>query len=152
MSLTKAAVLALAGIALVASPALAQNMSTKKAAFETGYGIGRNQMQHGVDPSTRDANGNRVLLDGSILTGSDQSVFSYSKTLGAGDTYAGAGGRGGATAIGNNLQVIVNGNHNTVIVHSNQVNNGNVTANNGSSSATAPTGTTTNDITGQVNF
>lgn len=152
MSLTKAALFSLAGAALLASPVAAQNMSTKKAAFDTGYGIGRNQMQHGVDPSTRDANGNRVLLDGSLMTGSDQSVFSYSKTLGAGDSYSGAGALGGATAIGNNLQVIVNGNHNMVIVNSKQINNGNVTATNGRTTATGGTGTTSTDITGQVNF
>ena len=35
---------------------------------------------------------------------------------------------GGATAIGNQLNVVVQGNHNTVIVNSRQTNNGNVTA------------------------
>ena len=153
MSLTKAAAATgLLGLTLIASPVLSQSMNTASASYSTGYGMTRNQMQHAIDPSTRDANGNRVLLDGSMLTGNDNSVFSYSKTLGAGDTYSGAGALGGATAIGNNLQVIVNGNHNTVIVHSNQVNNGNVTATNGSHTTTGATGTTSTDLTGQVNF
>ena len=38
-------------------------------------------------------------------------------------------GGAGSTAIGNNLVVITQGSWNTVIVNSNQVNNGNVTAN-----------------------
>ena len=35
---------------------------------------------------------------------------------------------GGATAIGNSLNVVVQGNHNTVIVNSRQTNTGNITA------------------------
>ena len=40
----------------------------------------------------------------------------------------GVGGYAGSTAIGNNLTVVTQGNYNTVIVNSNQVNNGAVTA------------------------
>ncbi len=155
MSLTKVAVASgLTCLSLLASPVVAQTMSTKSAAYETGYRLARNQMQNAVDPSTRDANGNRVLLDGSMLTGSDNSVFSYSKTLGAGDSYSGAGALGGATAIGNNLSVVVNGSYNTVIIHSTQTNNGDVTATANGSTAHGAHGTTSTDssLNGQVNL
>ncbi len=134
-----------------AAAADAQTMTTSSAAYETGYGIARNEMQNPIDPSTRDANGNRVLVDGMMVTGTDNSVYAYSKTLGAGDSYSGAGALGGATAIGNNLQVTVNGSYNTVIVHSTQTNNGNVTATANGSTATGATGTTTTDLNGTLN-
>lgn len=135
-------------VVLTAAPALAQTMSTTSTGFETGYGRTRGQEERAIDPSTRDANGNRVLLDGVIVTGGDQSIYSKSMTYGAGDSYSGAGAVGGATAIGNNLSVVVNGNYNTVIVNSTQTNNGNVTATNGNQTATGATGT---DITGNLN-
>jgi len=155
MSLTNAKIVTLAfAAAFAAGAAHAQTMSTSAASFETGYGLARNQLQNPVDVSTRDANGNRVLLDGEIMTGSDNSVYAYSKTLGAGDTFAGAGALGGATAIGNSLQVVVNGSYNTVIVHSTQTNNGNVTATANGTTATGQTGTNTSDssLNGQVNL
>ncbi|HWU49857.1 MAG: holdfast anchoring protein HfaA [Asticcacaulis sp.] len=128
--------------------------SNTAASFETGYGLARNEMQTAINPSMRDANGNLVLQDGMIMTGTDNSVYSYSQTLGAGDTYSGAGALGGATAIGNNLQVVVNGSYNTVIVHSTQTNNGNVTATANGTSVTAQTGTTSTNssLNGQVNL
>ena len=155
MSLTTHGILAgVLAAGAIAGSAEAQTMTTSAAAFETGYGIARNEMQNAIDPSTRDANGNRVLIDGMMVTGTDNSVYAYGKTLGAGDSYSGAGALGGATAIGNNLQVTVNGNYNTVIVHSTQTNNGNVTATANGTTVTAPTGTTTTDssLNGQVNL
>jgi holdfast attachment protein HfaA len=38
------------------------------------------------------------------------------------------GGWGSSTAIGNNLTVVTQGNNNTVIVNSTQINNGNISA------------------------
>ncbi|MGZ3298408.1 MAG: holdfast anchoring protein HfaA [Asticcacaulis sp.] len=159
MSLTKVQIVAAALVPLLVSGqfagrACAQSMSTSAAAFETGYGLARNQLQNPIDVSTRDANGNRVLVDGEIMTGSDNSVYSYSKTLGAGDVFSGAGALGGATAVGNNLQVVVQGSYNTVIVHSTQTNNGTVTATANGTTATGSTGTTTTDssLNGQVNL
>ncbi len=135
----------LVAAALITVPAQAQTMSTSAASYEKGYGLTSGQLQNAVDPTTRDANGNRILIDGMIVTGTDNSVYAYSKTLGAGDSYSGAGAAGGATAIGNNLQVTVNGSYNTVIVHSTQTNNGNVTATANGSTTTAATGTTSSD-------
>jgi len=159
MSLTQSSLLIvlLAGVAatgLVAAGAQAQTMTTTASSFETGYGMARNEMQNAIDPSTRDANGNRVLVDGMMTTGTDNSVYAYGKTMGAGDSYSGAGALGGATAIGNNLQVIVQGSYNTVIVHSTQTNNGAVTATANGTTATGETGTKTSDssLNGQVNL
>jgi len=111
--------------------AMAQTMTTNSASFNAGYGRSAGQENRMVEYSTRDANGNRVIVDGVMLTGSDQSVYSSSRSSGSLDAYSGVGGIGGyagSTAIGNNLTVITQGNNNTVIVNSSQVNNGNVTA------------------------
>jgi holdfast attachment protein HfaA len=110
-----------------ALPAHAQYMSTNSAQFNAGYGRIAGSENHPVDVSTRDANGNRVIIDGIIQTGEDQS--SFGRAWGAGDSYSGVGSLGGgSTAIGNNLVVVTQGNYNTVIVNSTQINNGNVTA------------------------
>ena len=124
---------------MCASVSQAQTSQSTVAAFEKGYGMARGQFEQSVNPSTRDANGNRLLLDGMIMLGSDQSVYAFSKTYGAGDSYSGAGAQGGATAIGNLLNVTVNGNYNTVVVNSTQTNTGTVTA---TSNGVTETGTT----------
>jgi holdfast attachment protein HfaA len=119
----------------VAGSASAQTMDANSASFNGGWGRYPGQENHAIDVSTRDQNGNRVIVDGIIQDGSEDST--YTETSGAGTTYSGAGsrrgrGRGGnATAIGNNLQVITQGNYNTVIVNSTQINNGDVTASTG---------------------
>jgi len=117
--------------ALCAAPAFAQTMTTNSASFNAGYGRIAGQENRVVDYSTRDANGNRIIVDGVMLTGADQSVYSSSNSSGSLDAYSGVGGLGGysgSTAIGNNLTVITQGNNNTVIVNSSQVNTGNITA------------------------
>ena len=116
---------------LVASTAHAQTMDTNSAAFNAGYGRVAGEENHVVQYSTRDANGNRVIVDGVMLTGADQSVYSSGRSTGSLDSYSGVGGMGGygsSTAIGNNLTVVTQGNNNTVIVNSNQINNGNISA------------------------
>ncbi|HEX2558738.1 holdfast anchoring protein HfaA [Phenylobacterium sp.] len=105
----------------------AQSMMTNSAEFNAGYGRHAGQENRPVDVTTRDANGNRVVVDGLILTGEDQS--SFARAGGAADAFAGVGALGGgATAIGNNLVVVTQGSNNTVIVNSSQVNTGPVTA------------------------
>lgn len=118
--------LAAAAALLACGAASAQSMSANSAAYNAGYGRYAGQENHPVDVSTRDANGNRVIVDGLILTGEDQS--SFSSAWGAADAYAGVGAQGGSSAIGNNLVVVTQGSNNTVIVNSTQVNNGAVTA------------------------
>ncbi|MFT4090784.1 MAG: holdfast anchoring protein HfaA [Asticcacaulis sp.] len=148
MSFGKISAIALMGV-MIGSGVQAQSMSTTSSGFETGYGRTRGAEERAIDPSTRDANGNRLLLDGVIVTGSDNSVYSQSRTYGAGDSYSGAGALGGATAIGNNLSVVVQGNYNTVIIDSTQINNGDITATTRSETATAGVGT---DRTGTLSW
>lgn len=115
-------------LSLAAGQANAQAMSTNSADFNSGYGRAAGSENHPVQFSTRDANGNRIIVDGLMLTGEDQS--SFSSASGAADAYAGVGASaGGATAIGNNLTVVTQGNYNTVIINSSQTNTGAVTAN-----------------------
>ena len=129
-----AALLALAAAAtglVLSSPARAQTLDTNSAAFNAGYGRVAGSENHVVEYSTRDANGNRVIVDGVMLTGADQSVYSSSRSSGSLDSYSGVGAMGGwgsSTAIGNNLTVVTQGNNNTVIVNSTQINNGNISA------------------------
>lgn len=115
-------------IALASSPAAqAQSMTTNSAEFNAGYGRVNGQENHPIDFTTRDANGNRIIVDGLILAGEDQS--SFARASGAADAFAGVGAvGGGASAIGNNLVVVTQGNYNTVIVNSSQTNTGPVTA------------------------
>lgn len=120
---------ALAALAIaLAPPAHAQSMASNSSSMNAGYGRTAGEENKMVDYSTRDANGNRVIVDGMMQLGDDQSVVTSG---GAGDAYAGVGGRyamGSATAIGNNLTVITQGSNNTVIVNSTQTNNGAITA------------------------
>lgn len=134
MTLNKTTSVALAALmaASAASTATAQSSGSSGAAqFQAGYGGSRYTTGRAQTGSTRDANGNRLIVDGIIQAGAS----SYSQTSGGvSSTYSGAGGSngsttvGGSTAIGNSLNVVVQGNWNTVIVNSNQVNNGDVSA------------------------
>ena len=102
--------------------------SSSMGSYQAGYGASRYSTARPQTGSTRDANGNRLIVDGTIQAGA--SAYS-SASGGVSSSFSGAGGGsaiGGSTAIGNNLNVVVQGNHNTVIVNSSQVNNGNVTA------------------------
>jgi holdfast attachment protein HfaA len=112
--------------AALAGTAAAQSATTNAAQFNGGYGRTQGTENIPFRPSTRDANRNRIIVDGVIQTGDDNSTFVRGDSAGSGAAYAGGAG---STAIGNNLVVITQGSWNTVIVNSNQVNNGNVTAN-----------------------
>jgi len=108
--------------------------SAGAASFQAGYGNARYAVTQPSTGSTRDANGNRLIVNGIIQSGassySSASSGASSAYAGAGSSSSGNGGTtiGGATAIGNNLNVVVQGNHNTVIVNSRQTNTGNISA------------------------
>ncbi|ATQ43914.1 holdfast anchoring protein HfaA [Caulobacter mirabilis] len=121
-----AAFVLLVGVA-AAPLAQAQTMKANSASFNAGYGRTSGQENRMVDSSTRDANGNRVIIDGVIQTGADQSYYARTSGGVGGGSGGGVGG-GNNTAIGNNLVVVTQGNWNTVIVNSTQTNNGNVSA------------------------
>jgi|TARA_R110000868_G_scaffold545_10_gene4077 holdfast attachment protein HfaA len=128
--------IALASVMTVLAPAsaLGQSVSTT-AQWERPYGVAAGQETQAWSGATSSAGaaaaatagaasrstaGNRVIIDGVIQTG--VGVSSYGGLFG--------GGVGsGATAIGNQLNVNVSGQYNTVIVNSNQINNGDINAN-----------------------
>lgn len=129
--------LALVGgaVGLLTMPALAQPPSPAaqvSGEFERPFGYGYGEEQASYDANTRDASGNRIILDGRIQTGMDQSSLSrsYGSAGAWSQSTAGAGfgaGIASGTAVGNQLNVITQGNWNTVIVNSTQINNGNQT-------------------------
>lgn len=115
---------------LIAGPALAQSVTTT-GQWERPYGVSAGQEGQPWSSANSSANasasaaarseaGNRVIIDGIIQTGVGVS---------SGTGQFGSGGVGsGATAIGNQLNVNVTGRYNTVIVNSNQTNNGDINA------------------------
>ena len=80
--------------------------------------------------SLRDANGNLTLVNGQFVGSSFSSATGVGATNAMGGVGMQAAGSvtGQATAIGNSLNVVVVGSHNTTVVNSNQINNGNQTA------------------------
>jgi len=114
-------------LALAAAPA-AQAQTWTNSAMYNGYGTSTQNTASNY--SMRDANGNLTMVNGQI-----QSPI-YSNASGSGYATASAGvGMGGAgsaygqaTAIGNSLNVMVIGTHNTTIIDSSQINTGNQTA------------------------
>lgn len=128
-----------AGACALPAAAHGQTMRANSADFNAGYGRRAGSENHPVEISTRDANGNRVIVDGIIQSGEDQSTFAFGS--GAGESYSGVGSLGGsASAIGNSLVVVTQGSYNTVIVNSNQINNGNVSAGTNLNGGVAPNG------------
>ena len=116
---------------LAAAPACAQNAgSSALAQYQSGYGASRYTTARPSTGSTRDSKGNRLVVDGLIQQGAS-SYTSTTTGVGTGTTQSTTSTRtslGSATAIGNSLNVVVQGNNNTVVVNSTQTNNGNVQA------------------------
>lgn len=125
-------------LAGLAGMAKGQTMLDNGSQFTNGYGRTAGQENQPISVGTRDANGNRLIVDGIIQVGADNSVYARAGAFGAGDSFAGAGALGGASAVGNSLNVTVQGSWNTVIVNSNQTNTGAITA--------------TTDLTGKVDL
>ena len=118
------ALIASAALGAAAAPAFAQTMSTNSASYNAGWGRVAGEENQGVNPQMRDANGNLLVIDGIIMNSSNAGLFSGG---GASSSSSGAFA-GGATAIGNSLSVVTQGDNNVVIVDSRQINNGVVTA------------------------
>ncbi len=111
-------------MAAAAGSACAQTMSSNSASYNSGWGRTPDQENQAASAQMRDANGNLVVVDGVIMNSTNQNLFS-----GGGVSSSGSGAfAGGATAIGNSLSVVTQGNDNTVIIDSRQINNGTVTA------------------------
>ena len=93
---------------------------TNSASYNAGVGTVSGMENHPADGQIRDENGNLLVVDGLIRDGSSYSRQDRAHRSGVGHGNPNAG----ATAIGNSLNVTVLGNWNTVIVDSEQVNNG----------------------------
>ncbi len=94
-------------------------------------GYGNYNQNSASNYSVRDGNGNLTLVDGQFRGSnySSQSGTQSASSQGGGVGTSNAGAQyGQATAIGNTLNVVVLGSHNTTVVNSSQVNNGNQTA------------------------
>jgi len=118
----------LAAALSAAAPALAQNLSSNSAEYNSGYGRSNGSENSGVTLSgSRDANGNRSIIDGIMQTGAS-TVSARASAYASADVTGGVGGSGSSTAVGNSLTVITQGNYNTVVVNSVQTNTGNVSA------------------------
>ncbi|MEQ1808765.1 MAG: holdfast anchoring protein HfaA [Terricaulis sp.] len=107
------------GALAFASAAHADPIPNGAGDFSSGFGMGYDSFDSPINPATRDENGNRTIVNGRMeiegsLTGGLQDSF--------------ATGFGASSAIGNQLNVITQGNYNTVIVDSTQINNGDITA------------------------
>ena len=117
------ATLAAGSLILAALPASAQEASSVSE-FERPYGYGYGEETRPFSANTRDALGNRVIINGLIEGGSGLGTGLYT---GWGQTDGDAGMIGSGTAVGNQLNVITNGSNNTIIIDSTQINNGDQT-------------------------
>lgn len=113
--------------ALTLAPAAQANPAGKYSdEFERPYGYGYGQEQQAYDARTRDVNGNRIIIDGRMVVGDDLSSLSTSGVFQ--HNYRGWGSglsQPQSNAIGNQLNVITNGDHNTIVIDNTQINNGN---------------------------
>ena len=97
------------------------------ATYSSGYGMSAGEENVAASGATRDANGNLVIVNGQMGTGNMTSLQGARQSgVGYGN---GGGSNASATAIGNQLNVVVAGSWNTVVVDSTQINNGDQTAN-----------------------
>ena len=129
-----------AALAMMAVPvAVAQQAGDN---WNQPYGMARGD-ENRPYAGQRGRGANRVVINGIIQTGvgvSAQGTITGSTGLGGG---VGGGGQytgSSATAIANPLNVVVNGNYNTVVVNSRQINNGDVSASASSTAAQPRTG------------
>ncbi|MAP94434.1 MAG: holdfast attachment protein HfaA [Ponticaulis sp.] len=118
---------AVASCSIVMVPAAWSQAAEYSGQFEIPYGSGFGDYNRPYDAYTRDSAGNRVIVDGRIILGDDLSTLNMGMTTPWGSTQ-GSGMIGQSQAIGNQLNVITQGNYNTIIIDNNQINNGDQTA------------------------
>lgn len=116
-------VLLIASAAISTTPAFAQ-AAHSVSEFERPYGYGYGAENRPYHSATRDANGNQLVINGLIGGGSGLGTGLYTDW---GQTENVPGIIGSGTAIGNQLNVHVNGSYNTVIIDSTQINTGDQT-------------------------
>lgn len=126
MTTTLGASAALAVVGFFATPAADAQEASSVSQFERPYGYGFGDESRPFDAGSRDINGNRVIVNGRIMTGT--STLSGDLNTMWGQTEGASGMLGSSSAIGNQLNVITNGSWNTIIIDSTQINNGDQTA------------------------
>ena len=92
----------------LAGSANAQTTSSSLTSLEAGYGGARAIETTRFSPTTRDAQGNRLVLNGSIQQGQANSSFMSGGAASSGSGAAFFSSGASATAIGNLLTVTVN--------------------------------------------
>jgi holdfast attachment protein HfaA len=134
-ALSLLAIVAASGLA-AAAPASAQSARsapTYAGEFERPVGYGYGEETQPYDARTRDANGNRVIVDGRIIVGDDVSslpngLYNFNGLGQGSGGFSGAGRFLENTSVAaNQLNVITQGSFNTVVVNSTQINNGDQT-------------------------
>ena len=131
---TFAAIAVAAGLAIAAT-ADAANLGDSSS-YNTPWGMTSSaQTNQPIDPSLRDANSNLEVVNGQFRSSAFAQAYGMASAsagvgtgIGPNGTNTSGAAYGGATAIGNQLNVVTVGSGNTVIVNSNQTNNGNQTA------------------------
>jgi holdfast attachment protein HfaA len=106
-----------------------QAQSWNSASNYNGYGAGTQNTASNYQ--LRDPNGNLTLVNGQFQSAqySSQTGTQFAGSTSGGVGTSGAGAQyGQASAIGNSLNVVVLGSHNTTVVDTTQINNGNQTA------------------------
>jgi len=118
------------GVAFAGSAQAGSDFSNASS-YNAPFGMQAGQENQAVNPSLRDANGNLTAVNGQI-TSANFGVTSGASSAASAHSGVGTSGAGtafgGATAIGNSLNVVTLGNNNTVVVNATQTNNGNQTA------------------------
>ena len=127
--MTSSNTMLVAALAAICLSTAAEAGDWTNAASYNGFGVASQNTPSNF--SLRDPNGNLTVVNGQFV-GSSFSSNTGAQTansFGSGVGMHGAQNTSGqASAIGNALNVVVVGNHNTTVVDSTQINNGNQTA------------------------
>jgi holdfast attachment protein HfaA len=126
--------LLLAGCAAALAGTAQAGDFSNATSYNSPYGLSAGAENQTINPSLRDANGNLTVVNGQFTSSAfsqstgvqSMGVISSSALSSLGNSSGAA--YGGASAIGNSLNVVTVGNNNTVIVNSSQTNNGDQTA------------------------
>ena len=112
-------VIAIGGSMGFTTPALAQSV-TYPGELNIPYGRSYRDENTPYNPASRSRDGNRLIINGRILSGDGTTLAGGLD----GDFFSNQNTYGNASAVGNQLNVITNGNWNTVIIDNTQINNG----------------------------
>jgi holdfast attachment protein HfaA len=118
---TRVRTFTLIAAALLATPASADPIPNGTGDVERPFAMNWESFDTPINPATRDESGNRTIVSGRI-------EIEGSLTGGIMDGFGSGLGGNTAQAIGNQLNVVTQGNYNTVIIDSTQINNGDISA------------------------